>query len=436
MNPDYILLFENDFVHSLYPFSVLHLQWEVRVGALRLFEKVQHQFPRAKILFSTQRKKYLELFLKKNDFDNKIGTKGNLLVINAGILPNKSFWEELNAVYLKSTSSSVVFFVNEVPIAFYMSTEDIINPIEFDLQFFPILLKKYSEKLPKGYLSTPKVINFLWDAIELNSFGIEDDFHFFDNSVDFDFLRRNNVKIIEEGKVKIGADSSISPFVLIDASNGPVIIGQKVKIYPFVTIQGPVFIGDYSVIKPNSFIYNGTSIGPVCKVGGEIENSIIHSYSNKQHEGFLGHSYISEWVNIGAGTITSDLKNTYDSVIVRIWNETFNTDRTFLGLICGDHTKTAIGTTFNTGTITGLCCNIFHSGLLPKFIPSFTWGGDRANSQFGSFERAIQVAQIMMARRNVKLLPEEIELLRLEYESTKGKKPLMINQYQRKGAGK
>lgn len=429
MNPDYILLFENEYVNSLYPFSVLHLQWEVRVGALRIFEKVAKQFPKAKILLSTRRKKYSQLFLKKNDLDNNLNAKGNILILNAGVLPCKEFWDDLKFNFLKTPFQSTIFVANEVPIAFYISKDDIINPIQFDVEFFPLILQKYSDKLPKVNISIPKVFNFLWDAIEYNSYSINDDFRFFENNVDFDVLRSFDVKIIQEDNVKIGTGTKISPFVVIDASNGPVIIGNNVNIHPFVTIQGPVYIGENSLIKPNSYIYGGTSIGPVCKVGGEVENTIIHSFSNKQHEGFLGHSYICEWVNIGAGTITSDLKNTYESITVRIWNETFNTGKSLLGLICGDHTKTAIGTTFNTGTITGVGCNIYHSGLLPKFIPSFTWGGDKTNSQIGSFEKAIETAKKMMLRRNKELLPEEIELLQLEYESTKGKRAININKY-------
>lgn len=423
MNPDYVLLYENEFVNSLYPFTVLHLQWEVRVGAFKLYEKIQKEFPNSTILFSSQRKKYLQLFFKKTGFRNSLNQIGNFLVLNAGILPSKELWEDLKYNYKRASAKSVVFYVNNVPIGLFLDKSDVINPVDFDLEFYPILLRKYYEKLPKVFLSSfPKVINFLWDAIEYNSIAIADDFRFFKNFADLEKLRANNVSIIEKGRVKIGKETIIRPFVVIDASNGPVILGDNVHIDSFVKIQGPVYIGDHSQIKPNSFIHQGTSIGPVCKIGGEVENSIIHSYSNKQHEGFLGHSYICEWVNIGAGTLTSDLKNTYETVKVRIWNETFDTGRTFLGLICGDHTKTAIGTTFNTGTIVGAGCNIYHSGLLPKFIPSFTWGGDRLNSHIGSFDKTIETAKIMMARRNIELLPEEIQLLQLEYVSTEGKK--------------
>ncbi len=427
MSPDYILIFENEYVRSLYPFSILHMQWEVRCGAFRIFEKIQRRFPSAKILFHSHRKNTLELFLKKFNIDTDNVVFGNVLIINAGILPTEKFWQSLFEAYEKflatqQLTKSVVFATNGIPLALYLARNDIVNPTDFDLEFFPLILEKYSNKLPKTSIEPPRIINFLWDAIEYNSDCIAEDFKFFDNFADFEQLKRNSISLINEDLITIGKDSYISTNVVLDASKGPIILGEGVQIQPFTFIEGPVFIGNRTNIKSGSTIFQGTSIGEVCKVGGEIENSILQAYSNKQHYGFLGHSYIGEWVNIGAGTTTSDLKNTYESISVRIETESFDTGRTFLGLICGDHTKTAINTSFNSGTIAGICCNIYHSGLLPKYIPSFTWGGDRSNSTLGSFERSIETAKIVMARRDQKLLDQEIRILQLEYESSKSKR--------------
>ncbi len=427
MSPDYILIFENEYVRSLYPFSILHMQWEVRCGAFRIFERIQRRFPLAKLLFHSQREKTLELFFKKFGISRHTIQRGNVLVINSGILPIEQFWESLFSAYKKfhiqqDLTASVVFEANGVPLAFYISESDIINPTEFDVEFLPLVFEKYYDKLPRISIEVPKILNFLWDAIEYNSTCIFEDFIFFENFADFEQMKHNNVSLLNESMIKIGKNCSIYGNVVLDASRGPIIFDEGVHVYPFTYIQGPVFIGSRTTIKPGSIILEETSIGEVCKVGGEIEGSIIQAYSNKQHYGFLGHSYIGEWVNIGAGTTTSDLKNTYQPISVRIENESFDTQRTFLGLICGDHTKTAINTSFNSGTIAGLCCNIYHSGLLPKYIPSFTWGGDRNNSTIGSFERSIQTAKAMMARRNQSLLEEEIQILRLEYESSKNKR--------------
>ncbi len=424
--PDYILLFENQYVLSLYPFFLFHMQWEVRCGYFRIFEKIQNFYPNAKLIFNSKREKTLELFLQKFKINSPKIQIGNLLVVNSGILPTIEFWNTLNNAYVQfinenKETKSVVFVAGQVPLVFYLSKDETINPIDFDANFFPILMEKYYSKLPKIEIPPPKVINFLWDAIEYNSLSIVEDFNFLKQKFNQLPSVGTNVHLINHENIIIGNNCKIYPNVVLDAESGPIIIGDNVTIHPNVFIQGPVAIGSGSLVKSNSHIYQGTTIGEVCKVAGEIENSIIHSFSNKQHHGFLGHSYISEWVNLGAGTTTSDLKNTYEPISVRIYNETFNTGRTFLGLICGDHTKTAINTTFNSGTITGICCNIYHSGLLPKFIPSFTWGGDRNNSTIGSIQQAINTARTMMLRRNKILTDIEIEIMKLEYESTKSK---------------
>ncbi|MCX7908615.1 MAG: putative sugar nucleotidyl transferase [Ignavibacteria bacterium] len=427
IKPETILLFENDYFRSLYPFYLLHTQWEVRCGALRLFEKVQKEFPSAKLVFYTNRETYLNLFLKKFGIENNQIQQSNLLVLNSGILPEEKLWKNLNISYGEfirqtTTTKSCVFVVNDVPIGFYITSDEMINPNEFDIKFYEILLRKYFEKLPKVSIPIPNVINFLWDAIELNSKAIEDDFRYFENQVDFDYLRAKNVAIINETNIKISNDCNIMPNVVLNAEKGPIIIDANVTIQPFSYIEGPVAICRNSVVKTGSFIYQGTSIGEVCKVGGEIENSIFHSYSNKQHLGFVGHSYIGEWCNLGAGTTTSDLKNTYETVSVRIENETFDTGRTFLGLILGDHSRTAINTSFNTGTITGICCNLYNSGLLSKYIPSFTWGGNKTQSTLGSFERTIRSIQAMMSRRGKSLFDEELKILELEYKVQQNKR--------------
>src|SRR4030042_6299308 len=125
-------------------------------------------------------------------------------------------------------------------------------------------------------------------------------------------------------------------------------------------------------------IYEGTSIGECCKVADEIENSVIHSYSNKQHLGFLGHSYVGEWVNLAAGTTTSDLKNNYSNVKVFVDGEIMDSGLAWVGSFIGDHSKTGINSMFNAGTVIGFSCNIFGAGFFPKFIASFVWGGTKS----------------------------------------------------------
>jgi UDP-N-acetylglucosamine diphosphorylase/glucosamine-1-phosphate N-acetyltransferase len=208
--------------------------------------------------------------------------------------------------------------------------------------------------------------------------------------------------LLNRKNIRLSSGSVVQPGAVIDAGDGPVILGRNVTVMAHAFIQGPACIGDGSVIKAGAKIYHGTSIGPRCKVGGEVEASIIQSYSNKQHDGFLGHSYIGSWVNIGAGTNTSDLKNTYGRVSVRLADEEIDTGLQFVGLTMGDHSKTGIGALFSTGTVVGVSCNLLGPAPPPKYVPSFSWGEKGAFTVYDP-DKAVVTAERVMARRDIRM---------------------------------
>ncbi len=419
MHIDAVLIFEPEKTNLLYPFSIMHPLWEIRCGALRIFEKIKKQFPDARLIFSG-RDKHLNSFLKRFNFNNETLSKENILIYHSAILPTDRLWNEIISNYQKyskqeNVSKSVTFSYNQVPFMVFIHKDEYINPSETDKTFFPKTLDEYGRVLPTIEVQEPKVINYLWDAIYFNGDAINDDSRFYENQIDFSDLKKNGVHLINESSIKIAKNTKISPGVVIDASDGYVIIDDGVSIMPNAVILGPCYIGKNSSIKIGAKIYANNSFGEFCKVGGEIESTIIQSFSNKQHDGFLGHSFISEWVNLGANTNNSNLKNTYSQIKVRFPKQEINTGKMFLGLLCGDHTKTAINTSFNTGTVSGIAAIIIADGMLPNYIPSFAWRGTKDCSHY-KFEKAIDVAKIVMARRNKSLTNEEIELLRLEYE--------------------
>ncbi len=220
-----------------------------------------------------------------------------------------------------------------------------------------------------------------------------------------------SVQLVEPARISIGEGSTLGPGVVVDASSGPVIVDASVEVMANAVILGPAFVGAGSCIKVGARIYAGTSIGEMCKVGGEVEGSVFHSFTNKQHEGFLGHAYLGSWVNIGAATDNSDLKNNYSAVRVELNGEIIDTGSTFVGATMGDHTKTAIGTKLNTGTMIGVFCNVLSNGFAPKSIRSFSWGtGDGFVEH--DIERAIATARLVMARRNVDLTKAEETVIR------------------------
>jgi UDP-N-acetylglucosamine diphosphorylase/glucosamine-1-phosphate N-acetyltransferase len=252
-------------------------------------------------------------------------------------------------------------------------------------------------------LAGARLLSFPWQIIEENATAIVDDFKkspFRGQSEES--VIYPGVQMVSEENIVVGEGAVIRPGVVLDASAGPIIISDGATVMPNASVIGPVYVGMKSIIKTGAKILEGTSIGDVCKVGGEVDETIFGAYSNKQHDGFIGHSYLGEWVNIGAGTDNSDLKNNYSAV--RMWSagRLRGTGRQFLGLIMGDHSKTAIGTQFNSGTVVGFNCNVFGPGMVDKFVPSFTWGHG-VSAQTYDVEKAFLTAQVVMERRDVKV---------------------------------
>lgn len=202
--------------------------------------------------------------------------------------------------------------------------------------------------------------------------------------------------------IAIGEGSEAGPSVVLDAREGPIVIGRGVRIMPNAVVIGPAFIGDGSLVRANTSIYGGTSIGRLCKVGGEVQASVMQSHSNKQHGGFLGHSFVGSWVNLGAATNNSDLKNNYGNIRVDLDGESVETGSSSVGAVIGDHSKTAIGTRLNTGTVVGIFCSVFANGFPPKTIPSFSWGTPGGLVRY-DLSAALDTASRVMARRGVSM---------------------------------
>lgn len=216
--------------------------------------------------------------------------------------------------------------------------------------------------------------------------------------------------LVNGSEIYIGPGAKIKPGVVLDAENGPIHIDAGAQVQANAVIEGPCCIGRGSIVRAGASIRADTSIGPVCKVGGEIESSVIQGYSNKQHDGFLGHSFVAEWVNLGADTVTSDLKNTYGAIRASINGVPVETGHHFLGSIIGDHSKTGIGTILPTGCVIGIAANLFTHRYPPKFVPSFAWLTDAGLTQY-HVEKAIRIARTVVARRDLHLSDAEARLI-------------------------
>lgn len=317
----------------------------------------------------------------------------NYMFINSRIIPTRQQIEQI-------IEERSLLYTDDSSIASFYGTLD-----EFKSLF-------HKSQNGPGLINT---FQYIWDLIFANESLLQEDAEFFHS---FNPLSNSaNVYLKHPEKIFISPDAEIEPGVVLDATEGPIIVDEEAVIMANSVIKGPVYIGKKSLIKALSKCYGHLSIGPVCKIGGEVAESIILGYSNKQHDGFLGHAYLGEWCNLGADTNNSDLKNNYSEITVYLNGKATQTGHRFLGLIMGDHSKTAINTSFNTGTIVGINANIFARGFVKKFVPSFSWHGDNLMRKY-DLQKAKEVAQIVMGRRNIQFTEAVSEVFDYLYEFT------------------
>jgi len=228
---------------------------------------------------------------------------------------------------------------------------------------------------------------------------------------------------IHSSNTVIGKDLFVHETAEVLASNintetGPVYIGPRARVLEGSNLRGPIALGESAVVKMGSIVYGATTLGPYCKVGGELSNVVMQGYSNKGHAGFLGNAVVGEWCNLGADTNASNLKNNYGNV--KVWNyeseQLEQSDQQFCGLIMGDHSKAGINTMFNTATTVGVAANVFGADFPPKFIPSFSWGGfDKVPAEL---EKIYETAERMMSRRSLALTDADKRILKSIFERT------------------
>ncbi len=260
-------------------------------------------------------------------------------------------------------------------------------------------------------------IEYSWQLFERNAGLLHFDFSLLtDQELSAPLDAGNRLAGEENIFVEAGADVRFS---MINATEGPVYISKNALVMEGTCIRGPVFIGEHAVVKMGTRIYGGTTIGAFCTVGGEIKNSVLFPFSNKAHDGYLGDSVIGKWCNLGAGTSNSNLKNTAGNIRVTLPSGTYNAGIK-CGVLMGDYSKAAINTSFNSGTVTGVCANIFGKGLTPKWIPSFSWGDDAATIY--DLSKALEHLERWMQTKKQSMTEAEKELITHIYNQTKTEK--------------
>jgi UDP-N-acetylglucosamine diphosphorylase/glucosamine-1-phosphate N-acetyltransferase len=388
-----ICFFSDQFSTNFKPLTLTRPLDDLRVGIFTIREKW------IKILNPLGWIRQVDSYLSAIFPSGIIRDSEDYIWINSRFLPSIDL---VSAIHELKANSSLT--LNGQLIAIRISADETKHHIESN-SIPPI------EKSSEISFETP-FLQYFWDLLSLNHDQISFDVKLLPVSFQHDFHFDSSTHFLNNENIYIHETANIEPGCIIIANKGPVYVGKNAIIEAGTILKGPVSIGEASEIKMGGRIFNGSTIGPYCKVGGEINNCIFHSYSNKAHDGFMGSSIIGKWNNFGAATNTSNLKNNYS--LVRLFN--WDDDQLsvhgvqFFGSVFGDFSKTAINTRLNTGTICGVSSNIFCSSFPPKKIPSFTWLGEK--SEVYQFDKALEAMDTMMKRRGMHLEEEYAKMMR------------------------
>ena len=363
------VLFEDNQWKSFLPLVFTRPVGEIRIGIYTIADKWSKSL-NCEVSHRT-REHLRELFPGSKEKD--------VLLINARVLPTPSLVEAISAL-----THGQALLGNGQLIAMRASSEDqeeYQSATHFEGELF--ILEKVT------------------DIFSKNGKAIELDLPLWQKENTCQSIHESNTIIGDSSRIYIAEGAKVFASVL-NTLDGPIILCKDAEIMEGSMVRGGLVLGEHAALKMGAKIYGPSTFGPHCKVGGEVSNSVIFGYSNKGHDGFIGNTVMGEWCNLGADTNTSNLKNNYS--LVKIWNYELNnygdTGLTFCGLIMGDHSKSGINTMFNTGTVVGVCANIFGAAFPEKHIPSFSWGGADGFEPY-QLEKAFETAQRMMARRGI-----------------------------------
>ena len=386
-------VFEDNNYNSLFPINLNRASFEMRCGAFTNLERIENLL---------QPDDSIQLVVR-DELKPLIQERYPQYFTNPEIL-SPGIWLNGRALWSKEV-------IERISIGKSFTAKGIVAAIHNQKEVFFYDLQPYIEKA--GSVSTiieVYLIKNIWDGIYLQAEIFKRD------AGEFLEYNRGNIHpsvALENGdNIYIGEGAEVRAGAVLDAESGPIIIAENAYIDIGALIQGPVYIGPQCKINPGTKLRGNVTLGPMCKVGGEVEDVIFQGYGNKQHDGFLGHSYLGEWINLGANTNNSDLKNNYSMVRLLLGDEIIETGKQFLGTFMGDYVRTGISTMLNTGTVIGLGANIFGDGFQNKFIPSFQWGKDEKTR----LDQFISTAETMKKRRGKKMSPEEKTFLSVLYE--------------------
>jgi UDP-N-acetylglucosamine diphosphorylase/glucosamine-1-phosphate N-acetyltransferase len=396
--------FEDKYLENFHPLTLTRPVFDLRVGIFTLAEK----WMRALGIPGTQPRgilrEHLNGVFQKFTIDD---SHNDVYWINPRFVPTKELGEKVKSLI---TNQSLVS--GEEMVAARITCLKHRHWVDTGIR---------SSDLDETYIEEDKITSLKnsWELFQVNGREIVNDIALLNVKPSEDPGKYPHSILINPQKIFIEPGANIEPGAMLLAKKGPIYVGKGAHVMANSVIRGPSAVCEKSVVRMGAKIYEDTTIGPVCKVGGEIANVIFHSYSNKAHDGYTGNSVFGQWCNLGADTNTSNLKNNYSSVKVFDWKtkKEFDTGQQFIGTIMGDHSKTGINSMLNTGTMCGVCCNLFSDDYPPKFVPSFSWVSGNNIVPY-HFEKAIEAMEKMMQRREVPLTAAYHRMMKAIFQST------------------
>jgi UDP-N-acetylglucosamine diphosphorylase/glucosamine-1-phosphate N-acetyltransferase len=372
---------------NLFPFTLTRQIQDIRIGILTIREKWEQWLG-------------IESFDKKEDdykdLDraieiSEVDEKDVVYLIHGNILPTVKLVKQIK----KLKTGEFISVPGKESLIYCISKNEIVDS------------NKIKVKKAIDFKDEFKEIKFPWEIFQLNKWAIEQDFELLTQGKKTQKLSSTN-KVTKANNIFIEKGAEVE-HCFLNATEGPIYIGRNALIMEGSMLRGPIAIGDNAVVKMGSKIYGATTIGPNCTVGGEIKNSVFFGNSNKAHDGYVGDAVIGEWCNMGAGTSNSNIKNNASSIMLWTPNGRLNVGLK-CGVIMGDYSRTAINTSINTGTVIGVCCNVFGSGLTPKYIPCFSWGSDGVERY--QFDKALSDIQSWKQLKQQQVSESEITILK------------------------
>ncbi len=386
-----IILFDGNAHQTLLPLTYTRPVADLRIGILTIAEKWGKYLKQD---FSYHTQAYLSAkFPIKIEADN--------LFINGALCPDEQLLEAID----KLKTGEALNYDGQL-IAIKLSESDA-GAFTTETKFDRVI----------DYTGTPVQIKFPEDIFRKNDAELRKDYQLLTKGRNSASISSTNTVIGKDFFAEEGAIADCSTF---NTTNGPIYLAATTEVWEGTHIRGAFALGEHSQVKMGTKIYGATTIGPYCRVGGEVNNAVIWGYSSKGHEGYLGNAVVGEWCNIGADSNNSNLKNNYAEV--KVWDYTSQrfrkTGLQFCGLIMADHAKCAINTMFNTGTVVGVSANVFGAGFPRNFIPDFSWGGAQGYEVY-TLKKAFETTEKVFARRDHRLFNDtERDILKKVFELT------------------